>query len=87
MRNVIALPLLLCIGTAFAQEHTHHTMPAQAQAQDAHAALRQPAETETQSSAQPASLSASGYRPPALTDADRAAAFPLLHSHHDHADP
>ena len=87
MRNLIALPLLLCIGTIFAQEHAHHAMPVQAQTQDAHAAPRQPAEAETQSGAPPAALSASGYRPPALTDADRAAAFPLLHSHHDHADP
>ncbi|HQY48962.1 MAG TPA: copper resistance protein B [Thermomonas sp.] len=87
MRNFIALPLLLSIGTTFAQEHAHHSMPVQAQTQDAHPAPLQPAEAETQTSAQPAAVSASGYRPAALTDADRAAAFPVLPSHHEHADP
>lgn len=86
-RALSVLPLLLSMGTAVAQQHVHHGMPAAnpLQAQDPHAAHRQPAKTDIEAAAEPDS--ASSYRPPALTDADRAAAFPLLHAAHDHADP
>ena len=87
MRALVAFPLLLSMGTAFAQEHAHHAMPAATpaapQEHDPHAAHRRQAKPETGTPAE----SASDYRPPALTDADRVAAFPPLHAAHAHGDP
>lgn len=79
MRAFVLAPLLLWASAAAAQEHAHHRMPeappTATQEADPHAAH------------QPQAAKESGYRPPALTDADRAAAFPVLHAAHDHGDP
>lgn len=80
MRQLAATPLLLWAGVVAAQEHGHHhhmppTPPPAQEEPDPHAAHRQQADAQ------------SGYRPPALTDADRAAALPPLHGGHTHADP
>ncbi|QNN46811.1 copper resistance protein B [Thermomonas brevis] len=79
MRALVLAPMLLWAGAAAAQDHSHHhapeAPPTAAQEADPHAAHRAQAAT------------ASAYRPPALTDADRAAAFPFLHVAHDHGDP
>ena len=72
MRRFVLASLLLCAGVAAAQDHAHHHLPeASPAAQDAdpHAAHR------------PLPEATSDYRPPALTDADRAAAFPDLSGH------
>lgn len=72
-RALLATALLLCATATRAQDHSHHHppplhVPTPAQAtQQPHAAHRQD--------------DADGYRPPALTDADRAAAFPDLDGH------
>ena len=77
MRHALAIALLLCMHDAFAQDHSqhqHHSMtpqPPPAATTDEHAQHREHAASED----------ASDYRPPALTDADRAAAFPDLHGH------
>jgi len=73
MRALLAAALLCSAGTVLAQDHSHHAMPQaqQAAAPDEHAQHRQPATTGTDGD----------YRPPALTDADRAAAFPDLSGH------
>ena len=82
MRSLLALALLAAIGPLAAQDHAHH-----------HAA---PAVTppplvapspNKDNATNTATLPASHYQPPALTDADRAAAFPPLHTGHDHGDP
>ncbi|QIL20626.1 copper resistance protein B [Thermomonas sp. HDW16] len=78
MRNAFAISLLLCVQTAFAQDHSQHQHhPAMAQplpgtTTDEHAQDRDQQARES---------NAGDYRPPALTDADRAAAFPDLHGH------
>ncbi|RZA19986.1 MAG: hypothetical protein EOP93_07210 [Lysobacteraceae bacterium] len=75
MRTTIAIALLACAQTAYAQDHSQHqhqqTPPATTTATaDEHAHRAQGDEGK-----------ADGYRPPALTDADRAAAFPDLSDH------
>jgi len=78
MRALLAVALLLCTDAAFAQDHSQHRQ---------HAAIPQsPPTTATDEHAQhrehKVDASAPGqYRPPALTDTDRAAAFPDLHGH------
>ena len=78
MRALLAAALLLCTDAASAQDHSQHRQ---------HAAIPQsPPTTATDEHAQhrehKVDASAPGqYRPPALTDADRAAAFPDLHGH------
>ena len=78
MRALLAVALLLCTDAAFAQDHSQHRQ---------HAAIPQsPPTTATDEHAQhrehKVDASAPGqYRPPALTDADRTAAFPDLHGH------
>ncbi len=89
------LPLALWLGAASAQEHAHHAMHAPQAAQDVPAAPAQAADEEQTDphAAHPAMASHSStpmvgtYRVPSLTDADRAAAFPVLHARHDHRDP
>ena len=66
IRRAVAIGLLLCMQSAFAQDHSQHQQ---------HAMPPTPTTTSTDDDA------ASDYRPPALTDADRAAAFPDLHGH------
>lgn len=79
MRPLVLAPLLLWAGAAAAQDHPRHHMqeaqPAAAQEPDPHAEHRPQAAKE------------SAYRPPVLTDADRAAAFPVLRATHEHGDP
>lgn len=74
MRALPAATLLLCAGLAQAQDHSDHMMPMTppAAATDEHAQHRQPAQDERKPG---------DYYPPALTDADRAAAFPDLSGH------
>ena len=77
MRGALAAGLLLCAQTAFAQDHSQHAQHAlptspPPDATDEHARHRGHAAGEDARGA---------YRPPALTDADRAAAFPDLHGH------
>ena len=74
MRGALAAGLLLCAQTAFAQDHSQHALPTSPppDATDEHARHRGHAAGEDARGA---------YRPPALTDADRAAAFPDLHGH------
>jgi copper resistance protein B len=76
MRGVFAIVLLLCAQPAFAQDHSQHEQHATPTSSptmtDQHA---QHHEHETGDDAP------GDYRPPALTDADRAAAFPDLHGH------
>ncbi|MEF9977822.1 MAG: copper resistance protein B [Thermomonas sp.] len=66
MRGALAIVLLLWMQTAFAQDHSQHQQ---------HAMPASPTTATQDDSA------ASDYRLPALTDADRAAAFPDLHGH------
>jgi len=66
MRRAFAISLLLCMHTAFTQDHSQHQQQAI------------PPSSPTTTTDDDA---ASAYRPPALTDADRAAAFPDLHGH------
>ena len=66
MRGALAIVLLLCMQAAFAQDHSQHQQHAM------------PPSSPTATTDDDA---ASDYRPPALTDADRAAAFPDLHGH------
>lgn len=79
MRALVLAPMLLWAGAGAAQDHSRHhapeAPPTAAQETDPHAAHRAQAATP------------SAYRSPALTDADRAAAFPVLHAAHDHGDP
>lgn len=97
MRSLIALPLLLAVtalpvqaqsqsedhAEGHAESHTadhatmHHAQPTQA-----HPHEHSGSQTEDASP-----QASSHYQPPALTDADRAAAFPALHSRHDAGDP
>lgn len=94
MRRLTALPLLLALQPAFAQ-HQHHTMPATkpvlTQDHSQHEKPAEPANDPHAGHAMPMTKAAqdasTSYRPPALTDADRAAAFPTLHATHTHADP
>ena len=77
MRGALAAGLLLCAQTAFAQDHSQHAQHAlptspPPDATDEHARHRGHAAGEDARGA---------YRPPALTDADRAAAFPDLHGY------
>ena len=77
MRNALAIGLLLCVQTAVAQDHSQHqqhTMPPSSPSTttDQHAQHREHESSES---------NAGDYRPPALTDADRAAAFPDLSGH------
>jgi len=66
MRVVFATVLLLCMQAAFAQDHSQHQQ---------HAMLPSSPTTTADDDA------ASDYSPTALTDADRAAAFPDLRGH------
>ncbi|MFT4179024.1 MAG: copper resistance protein B [Thermomonas sp.] len=73
MRRIIATALLLCIANAaLAQDHAQHQHHSMQEEKTPDARVRgddaQKQDTAT-------------YRPPALTDADRAAAFPDLHGH------
>lgn len=62
-------------------EHADHAMPMQdAGKADPHAGHHMPMTDSPQQAS-------STYRPPALTDADRAAAFPVLQTVHGHDDP
>ncbi len=72
MRALLATALLFCAGIAQAQDHSHHQIQQAPAATDEHAQHRPPAKDEP---------AIDGYRPPALTDADRAAAFPDLSGH------
>lgn len=89
------LPLALWLGTAGAQDHDHHAAHAPQAAQDVPVA---PAKASDNDQADPHAAHravASGtsspmvgtYQVPPLTDADRAAAFPVLHAPHAHGDP
>ena len=75
MRRAFAIGLLLCMQAAFAQSHSQNAQHVQAPtpAVDPHAGHAMP----KQSTSPPSST----YVSPALTDADRAAAFPDLHGH------
>jgi copper resistance protein B len=76
MRRLLAASVALaCVGTAFAQDHSHHHQSATTQHEHTQHA---PPPASTQE-ARPAT--ASSYQPPALTDEDRAAAFPDLAGH------
>jgi len=95
MRGAFAIGLLLCMQSAFAQDHSQHQQHAtppsstttptdeHAQHRDNPAAAPEARDNKTSdahvhdTAAPPSSV----YRPPALTDADRAAAFPDLHGH------
>ncbi|HSD16550.1 MAG TPA: copper resistance protein B [Thermomonas sp.] len=94
MRRAFAIGLLLCMHTAFAQDHSQHQQQAIPPASpgtttDEHAqhrAMQAPAPQQAtdktvETHADDTPVTTSGYRPPALTDADRAAAFPDLHGH------
>lgn len=76
-RHGLVIALLCGASSAFAQDHSRHgqhvirTLPPTAQA-DEHAQHREHRKDESVSS---------DHRLPALTDADRAAAFPDLHGH------
>lgn len=91
----LTLPLALSLGAASAQDHAHHAMHAPQAAQDVPAAPAQAADEEQadphaahRAMASHASAPMAGtYQVPPLTDADRAAAFPVLHARHDHRDP
>ena len=80
MRRLSAIALLACMSPAFAQDHSQHASHAQhamptppaAKTSDDHAQHRDPAPDDDDTGSR---------RPPALTDADRAAAFPDLHGH------
>ena len=80
MRRLSAIALLACVSPAFAQDHSQHASharhamppPPAATTSDDHAQHRDPA---------PGEDDGGDYRPPALTDADRAAAFPDLQGH------
>ena len=77
MRGALAIGLLLCMQCAFAQDHSQHQQ---------HAMPASPPTTTTDEHAQHRAHktgddASSDYRPPALTDADRAAAFPDLRGH------
>ncbi|WP_240125251.1 copper resistance protein B [Thermomonas alba] len=78
------LPLALWLGAASAQDHAHRaTQAPQAAGEeqtDPHAAHRAMASHVS-------APMAGTYQVPPLTDADRAAAFPVLHARHDHRDP
>lgn len=65
---------LVCAGDVLAQDHPHHppSIPSPASGE-------QPAHPHHETAATPEA--ASPYRPPAVTDADRAAAFPDLTGH------
>lgn len=92
MRAWPLLPLTLWLGTAGAQTHDHHAMHAPKAAQDVRAA---PAKATDEDQTDPhaahramAAHPAPGtYQVPPLTDADRVAAFPVLHAAHAHGDP
>ena len=99
MRAFIVLPLLLSTGAAFAQDHAH----GHPQAQPQEHGMSMPDAMPMQDSRTPppdadahlhdehaqsnGGAPAAQYQPPALTDADRAAAFPELHTQHDQGDP
>jgi copper resistance protein B len=72
-RLLAAAIAMICMGNAFAQGHSQHqhTQPAPAPAVHDHAQPAQEAKPDTSST----------YQPPALTAADRAAAFPDLSGH------
>ncbi|GHB94329.1 copper resistance protein B [Thermomonas carbonis] len=73
MRGALAIGLLLCMQSAFAQDHSQHAMPPSSPTTtDEHAQHRE----HTTGDDAPGD-----YRSPVLTDADRAAAFPDLHGH------
>ena len=77
MRGASVLILSLCMQTAFAQDHSQHQQ---------YAVPASPPTTTTDEHAQHRAHktgddASSDYRPPALTDADRAAAFPDLRGH------
>lgn len=76
MRRLLAAAIAMaCASNAFAQDHSQHqhqhTQPAPAPTVHEHTEPAEEAEPDT----------ASAYQPPALTDADRAAAFPDLSGH------
>ena len=80
MRRLFAIVLLASASSAFAQDHSPHASHAQQ-------AMPTPPATTTSDEQEPHRHPASAdedtatYRAPALTDADRAAAFPDLHGH------
>ncbi|WP_297833023.1 copper resistance protein B [Thermomonas sp.] len=84
MRTSFALALLLFAGLAGAQDHAGHAMHGMPPMHDEARVTLHDAQEAPSSSDDGADT---GYRPPALTDADRAAAFPPLQAHDDHADP
>ena len=87
MRAIALATLLLAMGMANAQ-HQQHAVHAQApekQTLEKQAAEKQVPDASLRGHDE--QNAASQYRPPALTDADRAAEFPVLHSHHEHGDP
>ena len=67
-------------GNAFAQDHSHHSHSSQTSAE----AMPQTS-AETRATTEDNATTPSQYQPPALTDADRAAAFPDLSGHDMHA--
>lgn len=89
------LPLALWFGAASAQDHDHHAMHAPQAAQDAPAAPTKAADNDQMDPHAAHRAMATGdaspmggtYQVPPLTDADRAAAFPVLHAPHAHGDP
>ena len=89
MRGAVAIGLLLCTQFAFAQDHSQHqqhelpptTTDEHAQHRDMQDTMPPPAPKTPEAHAHDAPTPSSDYRPPALTDADRAAAFPDLQGH------
>ena len=77
MRRLLATALLACIAPVAAQDHSHHRQHPVPQAP--------PATTDDEHAQHREHRADAGddgdYRPPALTDADRAAAFPNLDGH------
>lgn len=78
MRHALAIALLLCVHDAFAQDHSQHQHPSTPPASPPAATVDEHAQHRGHDAVE---STASDYRPPALTDADRAAAFPDLHGH------
>lgn len=82
MRRLFAIAWLACVSSAFAQDHSQHAHHAQQAASPSPSPADAVDDPHTAHREKPADANESGsYRPPALTDADRAAAFPDLHGH------
>ena len=72
MRHALALTLLLCMHDAFAQDHSRHQHPSTPPASPPAATVDEHAQHRGNDAVE---STANDYRPPALTDADRAKAY------------